>query len=118
MFKKRKELNLLELTPVIIHKHQINEDGLVDVLVPRFKSKFMQRFIPRGRSPYIRANLDEIGSKVWLLIDGKKKVGDIAIILKEELKEKVEPVYDRLYLFMNQLYQNGFIFFSELKKEN
>jgi hypothetical protein len=78
----------------------------------------MQRFIPRGRSPYIRANLDEIGSKVWLLIDGKRKVGDIAIILKEELKEKVEPVYDRLYLFMNQLYQNGFIYFSELKKEN
>lgn len=117
MFKKKQNINLLELTPIRKHNHQINEDGLVDVLVPRFKSNFMQKLIPKGRSPYIKANLDEIGSRVWLLMDGNRKVIEIAETLKKEMAEKVEPVYERLHLFLTQLYQNGFIYFLELKKE-
>ncbi len=117
MLKRKNEINLLELTPTTNYQHEINEEGLVDVLVPRFKSKFMQKFIPKGRSLYIRANLDEIGSKVWCLIDGKTKVFEIAESLKNDLGEKAEPIYPRLNLFLTQLYHNGFIYFLELKKE-
>jgi len=116
MFKRRNEINLLELTPTKNHPHEVNEDGLVDVLVPRFKSTFMQKFIPKGRSLYIRANLDEIGSKVWCLIDGKTKVYEIAECLKNDFGDKAEPIYPRLNLFLTQLYHNGFIHFIELKK--
>lgn len=117
---KRKNIlnvNLLELTPVAKFEYQINEDGLIDVLVPRFKSAIMHKLVPKSKSKYIRANLDEIGTEVWRLIDGKRKVEEIALLIDEKLGEKVHPVYDRLNVFLTQLHNNGFIYFLELNKE-
>lgn len=114
--KQNNIVNLLELTPVRKYGHQINSDGLVDVLVPRFKNAIMQRFIPKNRNPFILANFDEIGTEVWLLIDGETKIDIIAKTLDKKLGEKISPVYDRLNLFFQQLHRNGFIIFKELSK--
>ncbi len=117
MRKNSVNVNLLELTPVAKYSHQVNSDGLIDVLVPRFKGSIMQKFVPKSKSKFIRANLDVIGTEVWRLIDGKRKVSDIAIAIDEKLGEKVQPVYDRLNVFLTQLHNNGFIYFLELNKE-
>ncbi len=115
--KKRVPINYLELTPVANYDKEITDDGLVNVLAPRFKSEFGKNLMTKlKRSPYLKANLDEIGSFVWLQIDGEKKVIDIAKKTQEKFGEKVEPVYDRLTRFLTQLYRNGFIHFKELKK--
>lgn len=117
LFKsKNNTVNLLELTPARNYGHQTNEDGLVDVLVPRFKSSIMKSFIPKSKSPFIRANLDEIGSAIWLLIDGERKVDEIAKLAEDKFADKIQPVYDRLNVFLTQLHNNGFIYFKELKK--
>jgi hypothetical protein len=89
------------------------------VLVPKFTNKFaVKYFIPRSKSPFIRANLDEFGSTAWLLMDGKNKVSEISDKLIEKFGETIQPVNARLTLFLTNLYNNQFISFNELIKGN
>ncbi|MFP4368071.1 MAG: PqqD family protein [Candidatus Kapaibacterium sp.] len=115
---KKKDINYLELTPYKKHSHEINEKGRVDVLVPRFDNKLLEKiFIPKSKSKFIKANLDEFGSETWLLIDGENKVRDLAELLKSKFGDRIHPVYNRLTLFLTQLHKNGFIDFLEFKKD-
>lgn len=119
--KNRKEMNYLEITPYKIHGEEITDEGLVNVLVPRFKTEFFKKiFVPKNKSPFIRANLDELGSSTWLKIDGEKKVGQICQIVFEERKEdfdnEISNCYDRVTKFLSSLYNNKFISFYEFEK--
>eukprot|EP01107_Rhizomastix_libera_P004345 TRINITY_DN17388_c0_g1_i1.p2 TRINITY_DN17388_c0_g1~~TRINITY_DN17388_c0_g1_i1.p2 ORF type:complete len:121 (-),score=1.42 TRINITY_DN17388_c0_g1_i1:1458-1820(-) len=116
--EEKEKLNLLELTPIRNYEHTVKEDGLIDVLVPKFKREFFNRFIPKSKSPFIKANLDELGSAVWELMNGETKILDIVKILDERFGEKIAPVNDRVGMFINNLHRNGFIRFKELIKEN
>lgn len=54
------------------------EDGLVEVLVPRFDGAILGRFLmPRLKKPFFSIRLDKFGSFVWLRIDGVTTVGKI-----------------------------------------
>jgi hypothetical protein len=113
----KKTFNYLEMTPYCMHKHVIKDNGLVDVLVPKFTNKFAVKYlIPRSKSPFIRANLDEFGSTTWLLMDGKNNVSEISDKLIEKFGETIQPVNARLTLFLTNLYNNQFISFNELIK--
>ena len=118
LFSKRKfkGLNYLELTPFSFVGYEPAQDGEIRLLIPRFKNDFFLKFLSKRKSPYIRANLDKFGSAVWLMIDGKNRVCDIAESLTEKFGDEIQPVHDRLTLFLTQLYRNGFISFNELKK--
>jgi hypothetical protein len=114
---KYKNINYLELTPVPNYKYEVKDKGMVDVLVPRFKNKYAEKiFIPKSKSPYIRANLDELGSEVWKLLNGENKVSFIVERLNEIFGEKIQPVNERLTKFLSQLYKNGFISFKEIER--
>ena len=114
---KKKEYNYLLLTPVRNHGHEDRDDGLVNVLIPRFKSEFAKKFLSRAvRTPFIKANLDEFGSAAWILIDGHKNVEEIGKDLLEKFGEKIEPVYDRLTRFLTDLHRYNFISFIELQR--
>ncbi|MCX7908212.1 MAG: PqqD family protein [Ignavibacteria bacterium] len=117
-FKRNREaLNYLEMHPIRNYDYDFRSEELVDVLVPRFTSKFAQRHIlPKMKNPYIRANLDEMGSYLWLNIDGKKKVADLINKMTEQFGERVQPATERVLLFLTQLYKAGFISFLELNK--
>ncbi len=115
--KKTIGLNYLELTPYCIHGHENTGDGSVNILIPRFKSEFANKYLlPKKKSKYVKVTLDEIASGTWLLIDGKNKVTEIADKLAGQFGDKVQPVNDRVTQFLTQLYHNGFISFNELKK--
>ena len=120
LFKKKenKEINYLELTPKRLYGHEIKEnDGLVNVLVPKFSDKILGRIIqPRLKDKYIRANLDKIGSSTWLKIDGKSNILAIGAGLTEEFGEEIQPVNQRVTTFFSQLYKAGFITFIELER--
>ncbi len=118
MFKKNKatNINLLELTPVRINGHE-EVDGLVNILIPKFKKEFMKKFIPKSKSKDIRVKLDELGSATWLAIDGNKKVLSIVDELKLSFGEKIEPAAERISKFINGLYANNLLYFKELRKE-
>ena len=73
-------------------------------------------FEPRHKSPYIKIKLDDIGSEIWLLCDGKRTVGEIAELAKEKFQERIEPRYERLGVFFRQLEGAHFIAYVNLEE--
>jgi len=104
------EINLLDLTPQQSCEYDIDEEGLVTVKIPRFKSEALRYFlVPRWKSPYVHMRLDRFGSFVWMQCDGSRTIGVIGERMVEEFGEDVEPVYERLRAFFHQLSRNTFI---------
>ena len=50
-----------------------------------------------------------MGSFIWSLIDGKRTIYDIALLVKEKYGDKAEPLYNRLVQYMRNLEDYGFI---------
>ncbi|MFH0866375.1 MAG: PqqD family protein [Bacteroidota bacterium] len=121
-FERRKILkstSLLDLTPFRKIEHKIEERGVATLLYPKFKNKKVSKYMLGNRTPFIHMNLDEIGTASWLLIDGKRKAGEIADALEEQFGDKVKPAHERLGKFLSVLYDNKYISFNEIqKKEN
>lgn len=120
-FSERRKIlkgaNYLELTPLRLNEEEISEENLVTILIPKFQNKFAARFIiPKLKSPVIKLKLDELGSAVWLLIDGKRTVDKIAQLLLEKFGNKIEPINERLTKFLTGLYEQRFITFQEINK--
>lgn len=119
-FQKRRILkhsNYLNLTPVRKYQHEINSDGNVVILMPRFTGAFSRRFLqPRLKNPFIKIELDSIGSGVWLLADGKSNVKSICHTAKNQFGDTIHPVHDRVTKFYSQLYLQKLISFIEILK--
>lgn len=108
MAKQKK--NYLDFIPVISDRNTWDEENgkvTVHMLNKGFYHFIAQKFFHTPRVSHIA--LDEYGSFVWLSIDGKKTVGQIADLLKEKYGDKAEPLYDRLVKYMQILYNNRFI---------
>ncbi|MGB9852624.1 MAG: PqqD family protein [Candidatus Kapaibacteriota bacterium] len=117
--RKEKSLNYLDMHPYRIYEYEFRNSELIDVLVPRFTSKFARKYVlPKLKHPYIRANLDEFGSYLWVQIDGKTSVSDLIEKMVAKFGERVEPATERVLLFLTQLYKAGFIDFYELTKRS
>lgn len=120
-FQRRKILknaNYLHLTPVRMMDYQTKEEGTVSILLPRFKSVFWREVYRNSKKgEYIHIHLDEIGSVIWLLIDGQKKVMKICDELNEMKAEKLQPVDEtekRVTQFLSMLFQERYISFREI----
>lgn len=125
LFQRRKILkkaNYLDLTPVRIFNHEIREDDKVNILLPRFKNKIARRmFKPPKKSNDIPIKLDEIGSAIWLLIDGKLRVMEICEKMKTLYPDKMQPLEEnekRVTQFLSLLYQQRYISFKEIMGNN
>lgn len=114
---KKKEKNILELVPVKSEKviEEINEHNLVDLIIPR--DGFLDRMVRKiAKTPDKKVvSLDDLGSGVWNAIDNKRKLGEVALIIKEEFGEDANPLYERLVKFIRLLKNNDFI---DLKSVN
>jgi len=106
------------MTPFRIHDHKIAEDGSVTVLIPKFKNKFFISMIPRNRSNFIKISLDELGSAVWLEIDGEKKVGQIVKWIDWKVRRENSTCRGTYYKILTNLYQNKFISFNEINTKS
>jgi len=92
-----KKINLLEITPRRIAEWEEHEDHIV-VIRPVPKGKGLKRLVNRllYEMSSKRIKLDEIGSVAWLHMDGEKKVGEIAEVLRDRFGEAIEPAEERL----------------------
>ena len=109
MSKKVQE-NYLDYIPVISDKNTWSQEGgkvTVHMVNRGFYAAIAQKFFHRPRVSHI--DLDEMGSFIFPLLDGKRTIGDIALLVKAEFGEKAEPLYDRLVQYMKILHNNGFI---------
>lgn len=110
-----KEINLLDLIPVQNLQSKKSEGGLFTLLKPKFNHPLLAKYLlPRLSRPHFQIKLDEIGSFTWNLCDGVNTVKDIGQQLKDKFGERVEPLYERLGLFFQNLEKNRFITFKNL----
>jgi len=117
LFGKKKiisDINYLELTPSRIHPYEVEEDGKVAVLVPRFKNKVLFGISSKLKKPIVKAKLDKFGSQTWLAIDGSKNVQQIIELLRKNFGQEIEPAEERVTKFLTQLFSFKFISFNEL----
>jgi len=115
--KQQKTINLLKLVPVRNIKWNKNDEGLVVLLKPKIKNPFFAKHIlPRLKHPYYKIRLDSVGSFIWERCDGQRAVQEVAEDMKAKFGEQVEPLYDRLNLFLQSLEKNRFIFYRSLQK--
>ena len=113
---KKKEViqaNYLEKIPVRQEglKWDTNEKGLVTLYVHNtgLMKKITQKLFKKPE--YTQVHLDENGSFIWPLIDGKKNIIELGKIVKEHFGEKAEPLYDRLAQYFGILESYGFVEF-------
>jgi hypothetical protein len=85
------------------YKWTTNEQGLVQIKIPKFTSSFGKSFLKIiKKDDKFTANMDKIGSTVWKNCDGKMSVKDILEILKNEFPSE-DGIDQRLFLFLQQM---------------
>lgn len=108
--KKKTELDMTKIIPVRNVKHEEDEAGKIVLLKPKFTSNFSKKhIIPRMKYPYYKIHLDETGTEVWKAINGHNTAVEIGEELQKKLGEKIEPVYQRLGMFLATLRNENFI---------
>ncbi|MBI5215776.1 MAG: PqqD family protein [Ignavibacteriae bacterium] len=117
MFKSKKQesqLNLLDIKPIRNLKWETEENGIVVLLVPKFRTGAISRWLmTKLPKPYIKVKLDERGSFVWTQCDGNTTVGDIAIKMGGAFNETPDSMYERTGKFVNQLLRDKFLLYEK-----
>lgn len=84
--------------------YEVNEEGIVSVLIKQ--DHMIQRIFRKLRvkiPEYQRIAMDEFGSYTFLQIDGHKTVREIGEALEAKFGDKVQPLYERLSLFLTHI---------------
>jgi len=102
--------NLFDLVPSISEHITTEKEGELSVITfPRFRSKFMQKyFVPKNKSATIHIRLEENGTAVWDLIDGRRTIREITELLAEHFEHEENYEY-RIAAYFSQLYKQGFV---------
>jgi len=86
-----------------------NDEGLVEIKVPKFTSNFGKSFCKVIRKDNIFcAKMDKFSTIVWKKSDGKNSVKDILNILEKKFPNE-ENLDQRLFLFLQQMYSLNYI---------
>jgi len=94
----------LQARPEWNHEWHLGENDRVVILVPKFGNHWFGRWMmSKMEKPKVRLKLDDIGSFVWQKCDGNNSVEQIARALSQQFGENVDPVYERLNLFFQNL---------------
>lgn len=65
------------------------------------------------KKPYVSdIELDDLGSRVWQLIDGKSSILQIGEEILKECGKTCEPVYERLTMYFRYLNKKGWVSFE------
>ena len=66
---------------------------------------------------FTKVHLDANGSFIWPLIDGKRTVEDIAVLVKEQFGEAAEPLYPRIIKYFQIVESYHFIRFVNMPEK-
>ena len=107
---KNKKENLLEKIPVrMVEDWTLEENGKITLNIHNkgVFNKIAQKLFKKPKISYI--HLDEMGSFVWPIIDGKTNIIDLGKAVEEHFGEKANPLYERLSKYLKILERYGFI---------
>lgn len=110
---RRQVLRLYPIRNAVVRYEQ-NDAGIFTLIVPlqlRGIFGWLSRIFKLPREH--RIELDEIGSAVWALCDGKHAVETIVQQLAQQYKLERREVELSLFAFLNTLARRGFIAYSK-----
>ncbi len=111
MNKNAEQSNFLDI--VFSHnsdlKWETDNEGIVTIFVPNsgFWNNLAQKLF--HKAAVTKLTLDVLGSFIWIKIDRSKDVYSISQELKGKFGNSVNPLYERLTVFLRQLERNGLI---------
>ena len=112
--KKQSTENFLDNIPVRnpAIRWSVGEDNLVTLEVENtgFMKRLTQKLFKKPKVSYI--HLDETGSFIWQLLDGKRDITALSIPIKEHFGDAAEPLYERLSKYLSILASYDFITFA------
>ena len=109
--KKVIEENFLDKIPT--HKEGLafstDDNGIVTLEMENtgVMNKIAQVVLRKPKISYI--HLEEFGSFIWPLIDGKTDIHEIGEKVQEHFGEKAHPLYERLATYFQILERYGFV---------
>ena len=112
---KKTDVNYLDKIPV--HPEGIpwskDENGIVTLEIENkgVMNRICQKLFKKPKISYV--HLDEMGSFVWPVIDGKTDLTQIGKLVDEHFGEKAHPLYERLAQYFKVLESYGFINFNK-----
>ena len=91
-----------------------DDKGKVYLIKEKTRSKWFMKLINLfEKDHYYHINLDELGTRVWNLLDGKRDLYEITLELKKEFGEELAQVEHRVSIFCAMLHRNNFITYLE-----
>ena len=108
---KKKKGSFLDFIPAINPDYTWGVKNKKRVTVYMVNKGFFNRVaqIFFNRPKVSQIDLDEYGSYLWINIDGRRTIEELAELMEEQFGEKVEPLYNRLVKYMRILRNNKFI---------
>ena len=107
--------NFLEQIPVKNEKigWSTDEKGVVTLEIENkgFFNRLAQKLFKKPKVSYV--HLDEMGSFIWPIIDGKSDITAIGKAVDEHFGEKAHPLYERLAQYFSILKSYGFVDFKK-----
>lgn len=114
MKNKKQPENYLTFIPIRNSEisYTSDENGLVTLekINKGLFNKIAQKFFKKPKISYI--HMEEIGSFIWLIIDGKKDIEAIGKYVSKHFGDKAEPLYERLSKYVQIMESYGFIKFE------
>ncbi len=115
MKKKKQQKNYLDLIPERASGLAWTQDdeGIVVLEVENtgIFNRIAQKFFKRPK--VTKVHMEQFGSFIWPLIDGKRTVMELADLLKERFGEEAEPLYPRVAKYMQIMESYHFISLSD-----
>ena len=111
----RKGKNLMEMIPVRSDKVSLEEraDGKINIII--YRNSLIERIVRKlFKSPEkVTIELDQLGSRVFQLCDGRRNIYEISRIIDREFGERARPLEARLITFIKILVNNKFVILKE-----
>ena len=112
---KNKNENYLDRIPKRNEEISWKADGngvvTLEIENKGFMNRICQKLFKKPKISYV--HLDEMGSFVWPVIDGKTDLTQIGKLVDEHFGEKAYPLYERLAQYFKVLESYGFINFNK-----
>ena len=107
---EKKSANYLDFVPKIkegLRWEKTQKDVTIYIENKGVMNRIAQKLLQKPKVSQI--HLDEMGNFIWPLMDGERKLIEIAELVKAEFGEKAEPLYNRLVKYVRTLETYGFI---------
>ncbi len=111
MIMKKKKENYLEKVPILNPNvdWETDDQGKICLFIENtgFFNRIAQKLFSKPKTSKI--HLDDLGSFVWKMIDGKRDIIELSVLVEKEFGDASHPLYERLVKFFQILENYNFV---------